>query len=174
MVINELIFYQNELNGPLVLANGVFDISLSTTTAAVNGLSTTSFYDNLGANNKLVYSAVLPAMTGNELIIHLSSNFLYNPNFGNLLMTVSSINFSTAPTDGFFQKDQDPSGPMSRPILNGLGDIEAQDLGRITGIGFVPPGQVPLPAALPLFATGLGALGLLGWRRKRKGAAIAA
>jgi hypothetical protein len=27
---------------------------------------------------------------------------------------------------------------------------------------------VPLPATLPLFATGLGALGLLGWRRKRK------
>jgi len=26
----------------------------------------------------------------------------------------------------------------------------------------------PLPAALPLFATGLGALGLLGWRRKRR------
>jgi hypothetical protein len=26
----------------------------------------------------------------------------------------------------------------------------------------------PLPAALPLFATGLGAMGLLGWRRKRK------
>jgi hypothetical protein len=29
----------------------------------------------------------------------------------------------------------------------------------------------PLPAAFPLFATGLGALGLLGWRRKRKNAA---
>jgi len=28
--------------------------------------------------------------------------------------------------------------------------------------------SVPLPATLPLFATGLGALGLLGWRRKRK------
>jgi hypothetical protein len=26
----------------------------------------------------------------------------------------------------------------------------------------------PLPAALPLFATGLGGLGLLGWRRKRR------
>jgi hypothetical protein len=32
----------------------------------------------------------------------------------------------------------------------------------------------PLPATLPLFATGLGALGLLGWRRKRKAKPIAA
>jgi len=30
----------------------------------------------------------------------------------------------------------------------------------------------PLPAALPLFATGLGGLGLLGWRRKRKALAV--
>jgi hypothetical protein len=29
----------------------------------------------------------------------------------------------------------------------------------------------PLPGALPLFATGLGAMGLLGWRRKRKASA---
>jgi len=32
--------------------------------------------------------------------------------------------------------------------------------------GFAVP--QPLPTALPLFATGLGALGLLGWRRKRQ------
>ena len=32
----------------------------------------------------------------------------------------------------------------------------------------INPNPVPLPGALPLFATGLGALGLLGWRRKRK------
>ena len=34
------------------------------------------------------------------------------------------------------------------------------------------PAATPLPAALPLFASGLGAMGFLGWRRKRK--AIAA
>jgi len=31
----------------------------------------------------------------------------------------------------------------------------------------------PLPAALPLFAGGLGAFGFLGWRRKRKVVAAA-
>jgi hypothetical protein len=44
----------------------------------------------------------------------------------------------------------------------------------VTNISGSPLSTVPLPAALPLFASGLGALGLLGWRRKRKAAALAA
>jgi hypothetical protein len=39
---------------------------------------------------------------------------------------------------------------------------------QISDTPFGGVSTVPLPAALPLFATGLGALGLLGWRRKRK------
>lgn len=35
-------------------------------------------------------------------------------------------------------------------------------------------GETPLPATLPLFATGVGGLGLLSWRRKRKAAAAVA
>lgn len=38
----------------------------------------------------------------------------------------------------------------------------------------VGPTATPLPTALPLFATGLGGLGLLGWRRKKKAATLAA
>ena len=41
-------------------------------------------------------------------------------------------------------------------------------------ITFSEVSATPLPAALPLFASGLGALGLLGWRRKKMAAAIAA
>jgi hypothetical protein len=43
--------------------------------------------------------------------------------------------------------------------------------GDATFSAVVSPSGVPLPGALPLFATGLAGLGLLGWRRKRKAAA---
>jgi len=43
--------------------------------------------------------------------------------------------------------------------------------GELTSGGGGVGNETPLPAALPLFATGLGALGLLGWRRMRKQAA---
>ena len=36
------------------------------------------------------------------------------------------------------------------------------------------PATTPIPAALPLFATGLGCLGLFGWRKKKKPAVAAA
>jgi hypothetical protein len=38
---------------------------------------------------------------------------------------------------------------------------------------FTPGSPVtPIPTTLPLLATGLGAMGLLGWRRKRKAQAV--
>ena len=57
----------------------------------------------------------------------------------------------------------------------GPGTVSAIDGSSFTGPGFSPltPVTTPLPAALPLFAGGLGALGVLGWRRKRKAAAAA-
>jgi hypothetical protein len=41
------------------------------------------------------------------------------------------------------------------------------------GIGNGLVATTPIPAALPLFASALGGLGLLGWRRKRRAAAAA-
>jgi len=53
-------------------------------------------------------------------------------------------------------------GTFSFPVPNGTNTYDG-----------ISAGTVPLPAALPLFAGGLGALGLLGWRRKRRAAAAA-
>jgi hypothetical protein len=47
-------------------------------------------------------------------------------------------------------------------LLNG-NEMVSFNYGALT----ITPAPVPLPAALPLFATGLGVLGLLGWRRRR-------
>jgi hypothetical protein len=56
-------------------------------------------------------------------------------------------------------------------IMSGYADL--RDAGFVisleagTGSLIDPPSPTPLPAALPLFASGLGALSLLRWRRKR-------
>jgi hypothetical protein len=50
-----------------------------------------------------------------------------------------------------------------------ISQATATELGSFIAIAVAA--DTPLPAALPLFATGLGALGLVGWRRKRKQAA---
>jgi hypothetical protein len=54
------------------------------------------------------------------------------------------------------------------------GAFFSADSGHNYSSAAIGPSTTPIPAALPLFATGLGALGLLGWRRKKKAAALAA
>ena len=66
--------------------------------------------------------------------------------------------------------DCDPTSTFSCSLTQMVEDQAANDH---TGLD---PNEVnttvtPLPATLPLFATGLGGLGLLGWRRKRTTAA---
>jgi hypothetical protein len=58
-------------------------------------------------------------------------------------------------------------------ILRVAGDLEGLPPEYSGDFVVAVAATTPLPAALPLFATGLGALGLLGWRRKRKAQAAA-
>jgi hypothetical protein len=64
------------------------------------------------------------------------------------------------------------------PILFGVEAVLSSTNSSITAINDyvdninVTVNPTPLPAALPLFATGLGALGLFGWRRKRTAQAV--
>jgi hypothetical protein len=50
--------------------------------------------------------------------------------------------------------------------------VPSQAFNNTAGSWSAPVSTVPLPTTLPLFATGLGALGLLGWRRKKKALAV--
>jgi hypothetical protein len=68
---------------------------------------------------------------------------------------------------------------MLLPDPHGIGQANSGSDGASTGTitsttGSWSVATTPLPAALPLFATGLGTMGLFGWRRKRKNAAAAA
>ena len=67
----------------------------------------------------------------------------------------------------------DPVGHLRFTSLNSTFDVDVSRSSVVIGNDFILLGE-PLPAALPLFATGLGMLGLLGWRRKRKTLADAA
>jgi hypothetical protein len=50
---------------------------------------------------------------------------------------------------------------------------DINNAGQIVGVAYGPfPPAVPLPTTLPLFATGLGFLALLGWRRKRNAGSL--
>jgi hypothetical protein len=59
--------------------------------------------------------------------------------------------------------------------LGGLGGYAFNDSGSLTVGGISAVSATPIPQSLPLLATGLGALALLGlWRKRKVGATIAA
>jgi hypothetical protein len=81
---------------------------------------------------------------------------------------VYRANFSGTGTNPSFSTSVFPFG-----VLGTSGAFsDAADLNEYQ-FGIELRAATPLPAALPLFATGIGGLGLLGWRRKRKARAVA-
>jgi hypothetical protein len=54
------------------------------------------------------------------------------------------------------------------PGVYDLWYAEVNGLPAVLEATSTPTSATPLPGALPLFASGIGALGLLGWRRKQK------
>jgi hypothetical protein len=83
----------------------------------------------------------------------------------NGINTNSVVSFIFTGGTGAFAGDTGTE-TSTESIVNATGADSASFTGTLT--------TTPLPAALPLFAGGLGALGLFGWRRKRKNAAALA
>jgi uncharacterized protein (TIGR03118 family) len=101
-------------------------------------------------------------LVGNFSTLH-SFIGAYNPTTGAFLGTI--------PID--LPPGIEPGGLWALEFGNGVSGGSPDTLYFSDGINAEADGlfgaiETPLPAALPLFATGIGGLGLLGWRRKRK------
>jgi hypothetical protein len=111
-----------------------------------------------------------PQNFSGTLTYNLDPNVLYSVQIAVTATTGDSILPSVGSTTQSAEASLDPHIYTNIP---GLTLDISQGLDNVVGSAATPAGT-PLPAALPLFATGLGAFGLLGWRRKKKSAALAA
>jgi hypothetical protein len=159
------------------LAN--IQINLSTTTAAVDALSTT-FASNVGANDTVVYSGALPLSSSNiggpprnfDIVITLQTPFLYNPASGNLLMDVRNFNAGLTTQ---FDADSTTGDAISRIFTNvsGVGSATADGFdtnGLVTQFTF--SASVPEPSVMLLLGTAVtGSVVYVRYRRKKRPAA---
>ncbi|HUL71846.1 MAG TPA: PEP-CTERM sorting domain-containing protein [Vicinamibacterales bacterium] len=131
--------------------DSTFAVSLSTTSASVQGLSF-NMDDNVGADNALFWSGTLSGPVGPALSLS-GGPFLYDPMAGNLLMDVT-IAGGTA--QYVFQSEDDSGTVTSRMFSNGT--VYADEAGLVTEFTYTiqpPPAPVPEPTTLALLAAGL-------------------
>ena len=163
------------LNGTIdIQFGGLFGYSLTTTGGSIPSLDTSYHYPGYPS------SGVIPF--GNPLVVKI---FPDGPppgtlvNFQSILQLTFSSDLTVAGPHTLLGGILGPSFECTGTFACAAGTptppvryIAADTIIDVVGAAG-PPAQTPLPAALPLFATGLGALGLMGWRRKRKARAAA-
>lgn len=135
-------------------------INLSTTNSAPDGLSST-FSENIGANNTVVYNGSLPlksADTGSaggpkdfDININLQTPFLYNPATGNLLLDIrkylggNQTTFVDAENTTGDSVSTVSTSATTADALNSLATGNVGSLGLVTQFTTTPTVTVPSP-----------------------------
>lgn len=160
--INQITFY-NSLSPGGTARPGTFEVYLSYVPKSVDiATFDTNFFAFPDASFTSVFNGDAPAIENSRLDFNLSASFAYDPTKGNLMLTVREFGLGNG-NSLFLDIDKNLGATNSR--FSAFPTDWNQ--GLVTGFNDVAVSQTPLPAALPLFATGLGALGLMRWRRKR-------
>ena len=187
ITISSLTFYNHNFIAPGISSqvdSGTFQISLSTTSAAVNGLDINTLSNNIGGDNTVVYDTSLPSLSGpggigGELTIPLSTPFTYDPSGGNLLLDVFSTDATISP-NGFGAYLDSYAGDAPGDIFSRTYSTSASYLpndyntnfGLVTGFN-VAAGAVPEPATWAMLMLGFGGLGVAMRSRRRQVRAVA-
>ncbi len=147
-------------------------IDLSTTSAGDDGLSTT-YANNVGADDTVVFTrgslTLSSAFTGPpdgpkdfDIIITLTTPFLYNPALGNLLLDVRNYGGgSTTFFDAAFTTGDGSSRLFNSDVNSGTGSTDTEAL--VTGFVIVPE-----PGTAMLLSGGGTLLALFGGCRRRQ------
>ncbi len=177
----------NPTNGALTLVSNSFSAGyydLGSTTAGLFAIGNTD--GNLYSINPNTGIATLigPTLKGN--FMSAGSSTLYGST-NSALYTINAATGATTlvgnPNIGYF--DIVAEGGTLYTVTEGLSiytlnasNGAATFVANVSGVDSgdffwgLAPDPTPLPATLPLFVTGLGAMGLFGWRRKRKAQVI--
>jgi hypothetical protein len=142
---NTISFFDSKFTQNGLMDSATYKVSFSTTPKAVNVLDL-NYLNNIGADESLfgtfTLSGVLPS------VLSLSGNqFNYDPNAGNLLMTVLISNLTESHGyQSFFQADR--TGSVTSRLF-GSNSFYAQDrIGLVTQFSNSAK-PVPVPAILP-------------------------
>ena len=162
IVIKEIRFFSIETPGGN-LSSGTYELSLSTSPKAVNGLNLSDFDDNIGADNQLFVVSVLTGSPTPSVLSLEGDPFLYQPALGNLLLDIRVSGISHTGTYGYFDHRKGTSGGVFSRAHNFASGFE--NFGLVTE--FVAASE-SVPSLHPLGMLLLaGLIGLTGYRRNR-------
>jgi hypothetical protein len=139
------------------------------------GISATFVSGSLSAN---LSNMLVNLFNNNQIQTFPGVGFFQSPTFaGDVLGTASAGPLGSYDlTTAFAQISTATAGNFvsfgAAPFTTDAGVLTFTHISQLTFEAVIPGSETPLPAALPLFASGLGALGFLAQRRKRRSAKV--